>query len=147
MAAGIKMTTSDSEAVEYLKSRVQAQRRVMVDIAKQACIEGVNAARRNGSYQDQTGNLRSSVGGAVLNDGEIVFATNFAPVKGGAEGTAKGKAYLQKVAASYPNGVVVIGVAGMNYGRYVFNRGYDVLTSGELKVRRVIQEQTKAITQ
>lgn len=76
------------------------------------------------SYEDQTANLRSSIGYIILKDGEIVDR-NF---KGNALGQSQGKRVAEEVANEHPNGWVLIGVAGMDYAAYVEAKGYDVIT-------------------
>ena len=46
-------------------------------------VECENVARIQGNYSDQTGNLRSSVGFIVADDGEIVQISGFDKVKDG----------------------------------------------------------------
>lgn len=85
----------------------------------------VNNARLSGNYTDRTGNLRSSIGYIILNDGVIVDK-NF---EGKAKGKSEAQAVADEVALQYPNGYVLIGVAGMNYAAYVEAKGFDVITS------------------
>ena len=96
--------------------------------------EAVKIARDNGSYGNVTGNLRSSIGYIILNDGKVV--TQGAPARyagsqgDGAKGEAEGQALLQKLKAKFPWGIVLIICAGMEYAAFVENvRHKDVLTS------------------
>ena len=100
----------------------------------------VAAARTNGSYTDQTGNLRSSVGYVVTRDGVIVASSAFDIVKDGVEGPAKGKSLAADLAAGYPQGYALILVAGMEYAVYVQDKGYDVIDSGVLIADRLINK-------
>lgn len=76
-----------------------------------------------GNYQDQTANLRSSVGYFVLKDG-VIIDTNF---QGTAEGITAGRAALDLVPQK--EGYQLIGVAGMDYASHVESKGYNVITS------------------
>lgn len=76
-----------------------------------------------GDYLDQTGNLRSSIGYFVLNDGEIVKGE----FSGTAEGIAAGRQALELVKVK--RGYQLIGVAGMDYASYVESKGYNVISA------------------
>ncbi|MBO6117375.1 MAG: hypothetical protein J6P44_02405 [Bacteroidales bacterium] len=74
------------------------------------------------SWIDQTGNLRSSIGYAVIVDGKISQVSSFNQVKQGNQGTTIGKGYAVDIAhklaqTSVYAGVVI--VAGMEYAVYV----------------------------
>lgn len=84
----------------------------------------VNKARLDGNYKDRTANLRSSIGYIILIDGEV-HENNF---DGTNEGTSKGQKFANEVAEQYPDGIVLIGVAGMEYSALVEAKGYDVIT-------------------
>lgn len=91
----------------------------------------VREARDRGSYQDQTGNLRSSVGYAIVRDGRIISLSDFNVVKQGVQGQNEGVNLVKKIAKEYTKGIVLIVVAGMNYAAVVETRR-NVLTSSEL---------------
>ena len=95
----------------------------------------LNKARSTDSYKDQTGNLRSSIGYVIVEDGKVIQASDFAPSEKGtdkAKGQATGKAYASELAARFPSGITLLVVAGMNYATYVSAKGYDVLVGAEL---------------
>lgn len=85
----------------------------------------INKARSTGNYKDQTGNLRSSVGYIILKDGRTVKSA-FPGAK--QIGKSKAQEAAAEVASEYPKGLVLIGVAGMNYAAAVEAKGYDVIT-------------------
>lgn len=103
-------------------------------VARQLCYVGeaaVAAARREGSYTDQTGNLRASIGYVVL------YADGAEAGSGGFHGAGQGggKEYALRLAREALQGPVLVVTAGMRYARYVAARGYDVLDSAELVAR------------
>ena len=102
----------------------------------------VNDARLQGSYKDQTGNLRGSTGYAVVDKGKVITVGGLKEVKGSAEGPAKGEAYLEELVSQLDSsgGPVLIVVAGMNYAKYVADKGYNVLDSAELLAEQLISE-------
>ena len=99
--------------------------------------QAVNLARDRGSYMDQTGNLRSSTGYLILEDGEVITKSGFEKVAGKVasnittNGSVIGLNLAEKIASDYDEGFVLIVVAGMEYAASVEAKGYDVLTSSE----------------
>lgn len=84
----------------------------------------------SGSFNDQTGNLRSSIGFIVMYDGKVVHQ-DFTH-SGGTEGQAEGLAFAEKLGKEYPKGWTLITVAGMEYAGFVEAKGYDVITGSTL---------------
>ena len=104
-------------------------------------LECVKEARTMRKYTDQTGNLRSSTGYAVVYNGRIIKQSNFEKAKQeSTEGTATGKRLIQQLASSYADGLVLVLVAGMDYAVYVEARGYNVLNSAEDLAKRLVPE-------
>lgn len=102
-------------------------------------------ARNYGNYQDITGNLRSSIGYAVLRAGKIVYQSSSKPYHGpkgdGSKGVSEGDALLKRLAGDYPSGIVLIVTAGMEYAVYVEEiHGKDVLTSSSLLAEKLVPE-------
>lgn len=88
---------------------------------------GIDAgAFPKGDYQDQTANLRSSIGYAVLRDGQIVKLN--LEGKGKQEGMAAAMSLLGTIPKT-PNGYQLIGMAGMEYASYLEAMGYNVISS------------------
>lgn len=97
---------------------------------------GVNKARDPNlakTFKDQTGNLRSSIGYAVVAQGEGAVS-DFSPVLNG-DG-AEGKAYAKEVAEATNVPFTLAVVAGKDYASYVAAKGYDVLDSAEKTSRK-----------
>jgi hypothetical protein len=104
-------------------------------------------ARINGDYQDQTGNLRSSIGYVIIKDGQQI-TDNFSHAgvgTDGSTGTAMGSLIAEEVAAEFPKGINLICVAGMNYAAAVESKGYDVITGSSLEIKSVLQDLLKAL--
>lgn len=93
-----------------------------------------NHAKLNAGYEDQTSNLKGSIGGVVLKNGTPI---SYAGFNGTAEGATEGKDYLSTLVSGNPKGYVIIVVAGMNYATYVENyHTLNVLKKTELKMQR-----------
>lgn len=84
----------------------------------------VKYAREHGSYTDRTGNLRNSIGYAVVQFGKVVVSS-FTD----AEPQIISRGYALSVADGLPKGhkTFLVWVAGMEYAKYVEARGYDVI--------------------
>lgn len=135
----------------------------------------VKYAREIHTYEDVTGNLRSSIGYIIIQDGEEILSSDFDNVAGrgensaivnfktkngstvkfhakgksgdGSQGSSKGRQLAEAIALSYPQGMVLIGVAGMQYAAAVEAKGFDVVTgacqSAEAWMRKAINETFK----
>lgn len=135
-----RMTTPLQVIGDQLKASVEAKLRVLVNtfcyVGEQCIIE----AREAGNYTDQTGNLRSSIGYAVVMDGKVVQRDCIDKVKQGDKGVSEGDDYLSKrIKKARKKGIVLIVTAGMNYAEYVEAKGYNVLSSAELKAGPLVK--------
>ena len=98
-------------------------------------LDAVEYARENGSYQDQTGNLRASVGYAVIYNGEITKQG----FQGKADGVWEGKSVVIDLAEQYNVGMVLVVVAGMEYAAAVESLNYDVITGSTVFAEDLLQ--------
>lgn len=130
-------------------AKLQMERKKLIDfLVMQLSFIGeacVKIARERGDYNDITGNLRSSIGYIVLNDGEVKVqgtSQQYAGKSGsGAAGVAEGEALLQRLKAKFPWGVVLIVCAGMEYAAFVENvRGRRVLIDAEMEAERLFEK-------
>lgn len=98
--------------------------------------ECVNEARANGSYKDQTSNLRNSIGYAIIANGRLVDGE----YGNARDGLKQSRQIVNEVSTSYPAGYVLTVIAGMNYAVYVESKGYNVLTTAELHAETKVKE-------
>lgn len=106
----------------------------------------VRYARESGRYLNHTGNLRSSIGYVIVRNGSIAY-TNFKKQDvgtDGEEGVQKAKRLSRELANTYSDGLVLIGLAGMEYALYVEAiESKDVITAANIKteewMRKAIQ--------
>ena len=102
----------------------------------------VNLARNHGNYKDQTGNLRASIGYVISYNGDVKLEQGFDPNaatqtkkrRDGVTGKSEGRQLAVEI-ASHTSGYALVVVAGMNYGKYVERRNYDVLTFTEAQAK------------
>lgn len=124
----------------------------------------VKYARENGRYKDRTGNLRSSIGYVLVNRGFVVMKSSFKAVKVmaaadltdgetkpkvisiGRRGSEKGKDFVDSLVKNYPNGIVLIGVAGMEYARHVEAiHSLDVITAAAIRTQVYLKQSIAAL--
>lgn len=137
---GITVQTPMAEIRRELEREVELRKRVLRRSLLAAAEEISNTARSTNSYKDRTGNLRSSVGAVVVQDGKIVGRRGFEKVNHGVDGDAEGRDYAESLAKNSPSGTVLIAVAGKKYASYVADKGYDVLDSAELLAERIVPQ-------
>lgn len=118
---------------EYSRRCLKAAMRDMTYLGEQCVTE----ARKNHTYKDQTGNLTSSVGYVLSNNGQVVSRSAFEAVRPtGTQGAQDGKQYAEQMARMLPGKTAIVVVAGMMYGKYVAARGYNVLDSALTLARK-----------
>lgn len=98
-------------------------------------------------WNDQTGNLRSSIGYILAVDGQPLNMSGFDRVDGPdrdkttEDGSASGRSYAQNLCSLYPRGIALIVVAGMEYAAYVeAMENKVVLAQGEIEARKLVSE-------
>ena len=99
------------------------------------------------SWYDRTGNLRSSIGYVIVQDGNVIRKGGFDRVDGperdktNEDGSQVGLSFAEEVATEYPKGYALIVVAGMEYASLVEKMdNKDVLASGEIFVRKEVKK-------
>lgn len=89
--------------------------------------EFVNVCKLSGSYTDRTGNLRSSIGCAVMKDGEIIKMVSYGE---NPEGVKTGEEFMkEELKSMFPTGYYLVVYAGMHYAIYVETKGFSVISS------------------
>lgn len=126
----------DTVLTQAAKNKTEVLLDVLCNVGEQCIIE----ARENGDYTDRTGNLRSSIGYAVLLDGKVIQQGQANKVRNGDKGLSEGLSYLKaRIAKASKKGVVLIVTAGMNYAEYVETKRI-VLSSAELKAPQIAKQ-------
>ena len=96
------------------------------------------------SFTDRTGNLRSSIGYKIFQNG-ISVSENFEKSGKGSDpekGVQKAKDFADEVARNtdFNTGFLLVCVAGMEYAVYVEGYGYDVITGSSLLAENDLKE-------
>ena len=114
----------------YVVQQTKNAARAVLDTYLYAGEQFINNARLSGNYNDITGNLRSSIGYVILQDGKQINI-NFTEAgvgSDGATGVQIGLSFAELIAEEYPKGLILICVAGMDYAAAVEAKGRDVIT-------------------
>ena len=120
---------------------LQEQIIIQLQYLGQECVSRIRGRGQCESWIDRTGNLRSSIGSAVYENGKKKLSTAFESVFGGQEGSEAGKRMIDALAKEYSQTYAMGVVAGMDYASYVENmNGKDVLASTRLWAESVIGE-------
>ena len=90
-------------------------------------VDFMNNAKTNASFHNQSGNLRSSIGYAVILDGKVLDE-DYELTGDGQDGITASKELVRKLARENESGFVLVGMAGMEYAAAVESKGYDVIT-------------------
>lgn len=118
----------------------------MLQYLGEKCVIEARDRRPELSWNDQTGNLRSSIGYVIVVGGEIRITAGFSQVLNGGEGVNEGKNKAIEIASKHTKGYALIVVAGMEYASYVEDmENKVVLASAELLARRELPNMIKQI--
>lgn len=144
---GVTMSTPMSEINAIL---IQSMKIVRDEVLRalsylgEQCIIKVRDRTAQESWIDQTGNLRSSIGYAIYEQGRKEIESAFRIVKNGREGSTEGQKMIDELAGAYSNTYALVVVAAMNYAEYVEAKdNKDVLASAELYARKEVNKYLK----
>nr|DAX83391.1 MAG TPA: hypothetical protein [Caudoviricetes sp.] len=129
---------------EHFQSKAEDKMLALLQAGGEKFIE---IARKSGSYKDQTGNLRSSIGYIIAKDGEVV-KENFVESDKGTDKTTgkyKGRRLAEKVSLSHANGYVLVGVAGMEYAAALEAEGYEVASGANAQCEKYLRDALKSV--
>lgn len=125
--------------INDIRRDMQSKANTIVDASVKAMMElgeeCVGYARENNGFEDETGNLVSSIGCKVFRDGRPVFE-DYVQVLEGEEGLEKGRALADQIGMQCgQNQVMLVVTAGEEYAIFLESNGIDVLTGSEMFAR------------
>ncbi len=128
---------SANEAVETACAEVYAEAGAYI-------VDSIRSGRMS-DWDDQTGNLRSSIGYVVCVKGRVVKMSDFSIVREGAEGARKGRELAERLARELSSrDMALIIVAGEEYAVYVEAvEGKVVLSSAYIHLERTMPSMLK----
>lgn len=139
--------------IEDMHKATEKKQIVLLQMLGEECIIRARGEHAN-NWQDQTGNLRSSIGYMIFKDGEPILESTFEQVNAGHaqegdvyDGAQRGMQFCKTIGEK-THGIALVVVAGMNYAQHVeaghatknghVVAGRDVLTTAELFVERAL---------
>lgn len=136
----IKAVTSAREFKEMCEEMERIYKECVIDEFIEWAKRDDEYLRANEGFIDHTGNLRSSLGAAVFDDGHMVFSTPFSTVLSGTTGSVTGRRAAEQEAALTRGRIVKVMVAGMDYAQRVEDiDSKDVMESRRIQCEREAQ--------
>ena len=134
---GLKPKFSKDDVRQMFNIKLQRIEDVIISRLNLIGLSFFKNARENGTYNNITGNLRSSIGYIVLKNGKTVQQNFEASDKGSdkATGLSAGRSYANEVKKKFGRGYVLICVAGMQYAASVESKGKDVITASAITAK------------
>lgn len=146
---GVEVKMDIREIRDYLMREAEKHQARVIAMLRYVGETVVNKIRASdiSEWNDQTGNLRSSVGYIISIDGVPIETSPFPTVDGpkradtSDDGSQIGKSFAESLTALYTHGIALIVVAGMEYATYVERmENKTVLAQGELEAQRLVSE-------
>lgn len=141
------MTTSASALDAFLQRAARKiQENVLKALSKLGDESVVRIRKRSAkeSWIDHTGNLRSSIGFAVYEQGSKYMESAFSQVLSGTDGSVKGKKMINDLAKEYSRVYALVVVAGMEYaGEVEALESKDVLASTKIWATSIVEQRVK----
>lgn len=145
---GIRLTTSNTALANFLeRAAKKLQGNVLKALSKlgDESVAKIRDRSSRESWIDHTGNLRSSIGFAVYEQGIKFMESAFSQVAKGADGSAKGRKMVNDLAKEYTRVYALVVVAGMEYaGEVEAIESKDVLASTKIWATSVVEQRIKA---
>ena len=139
---GIRITGIE-ETKKYLMEQADILTNLYLEELDRLAMKVVTAVRTSevSFWNDDTGNLRSSIGYVIMYDGVVRFE-NFQTCNGkGPDGATTAKSFAYEIASRYPKGIALVIVAGMEYASYVEAiESRNVLAGGELLAKDLFRD-------
>lgn len=130
---------------EFLNRVVRIIKNELSQIGLEAISEARLKSKQQGGFDDQTGNLRSSMYYCLIYNGEIIIEDFEASNKGSDKqsGIESAKKASRDIASEDNEGWGIVIGAAMEYASWVEAKGFDVITgatlSAESKLKRAMQ--------
>ena len=124
------------------RDKIEREEIIRLQKIGEKCVIHAHNVAPDVGFEDQTGNLRSSIGYMVFNNG-IAIHTGYDQVNG-SEGAKNGEELARKV-GEQTKGICLVVTAGMEYAVYVEAKGRDVITSAEMMAERELPEELEKL--
>lgn len=148
---GIDITRNDVKArFDKFLAVIRKRQIQRLQYLGEECVTHARTIPAAQGFTDRTGNLRSSIGYVIFENG-VAIHDNFESCTGpdpsgnnSAGAIQKSKKLAESVARRHPTGICLVVTAGMEYAIFVESKGRDVLASAETlatqKIPKMVQE-------
>lgn len=143
---GLKARFTKADISKYIEQKRENIRSAILNRLELTGFEFVKLAREKtaaeGGFNDVTGNLRSSIGFAIVDHGSIKLE-NYEKSNsgsGGGNGIQEAKTFIATLSDKFESGYALIVVAGMSYAAAVESRGKDVITGSSIIVEETLKQ-------
>lgn len=140
-----KRITPKGHARRFIEKHMELRHQAIINNYIYVGEEALKIARTQHRYKRRTGNLASSIGYCILDEGKVLVMGGFVVEGNGEEGKKKGKDFLKNLIRQNSKGLMFIMVAGMRYASYVEAMNLDVLESADLFVQKTLPNICKAL--
>ena len=110
----------------------------------------IRDARSTNTYKDETGNLRTSIGYRIVRNGftytEGRWELYVKDKGGGTKVIELSRDLMDELSEKFPNVIVLVCVAGMDYAAAVEAKGYDVISNSSIKARDSLKKAIKRVS-
>lgn len=137
--------TPKGHAREFVGKQMAMRKQAIINNYMYVGEAALAIARTQHKYKRRTGNLTSSIGYCILDDGKVVSISKFDVVANGKKGAEEGRKFLKQLIKENSKGLVFIMVAGMPYAKYVEAMSLDVLESAEMLSKRMLPSLCKEL--
>lgn len=146
MKSGMTPLWTDDMVEDFFDRFIDRAEEEIVKMLSAAGEKFVEIARKSGGYKDHTGNLRSSIGYIIVKDGDVISENYQLSDKGTDRHTGlnQGRRMVKEIAETFPNGFVLVAVAGMEYAICVEAKGYDVASKGCIQCEEYLKKASKS---
>ena len=139
----MKAQFTSKDIQDFLQMKKKRLEAAILEALKFVGEEFITICRENGTYTDQTGNLRSSIGYMIFQNGQVVFES-FPGSNAPAVEIAR-RVALDAAQRLGGNGFLFVGVAGMEYAASVEARGFDVISMGSIRAADALRRAMERI--
>lgn len=141
----VRRITPKGQAKAFVEKHMAMKRQAIINNYIYVGEKALEIARTQHKYKRRTGNLTSSIGYCILDNGKVISVSKFEIVGNGKKGADEGRKFLRKLISEHSKGVVFIMVAGMSYAKYVEAMSLDVLESAEMLSKRLLPQICKEL--
>ena len=139
--SGKMIIKNTGNVIRAINHQVKMADDLTIEILKYVGESFVREARLNREFMDDTGNLQSSIGFVITRDKKIIFkALRGIGKSPNAKGQEAAERLAEAISITLPNGLALVGLAGMNYGIYVEARGIDVISGSIPQTQKILKE-------